>query len=373
MNESRRPSPSLVAGFAAIALCAAGTAHAAPFTIGNVVVYRVGDGVAPLANTGAAVFLDEFTPAGTLVQSIPLPTSVSGPNRRLVASGTATSEGLLAQSADRNCLVLTGYDSAIPAAASLAGTASATVNRVIGVVGASGVVDTTTALTDAADGNNPRSAASTDCTALWITGGAGGIRSTTLGATTSTQLSTTVANLRQANVFDGQLYTSTSSGGAVRVGTVGTGTPTAAGQTITNLPGFPVAGSPYAYLFVDLDAGVAGVDTLYVAEDTASAGQIQKWSLVGGNWTATGTVAAAGVRGLTGFASGGTVQLFATTGAGAAAGGGSLYAFTDPTGYNGTASGTASVIASAAANTAFRGVALTPGTVPVELIGFEIR
>lgn len=48
-------------------------ADAAPFTSGNVVVYRVGTGAGSLVNTGSAVFLDEFTPVGVLVQSIALP------------------------------------------------------------------------------------------------------------------------------------------------------------------------------------------------------------------------------------------------------------------------------------------------------------
>src|SRR4051812_11245398 len=85
-------------------------ALAAAFGDGNVVVYRVGDGVTPLAVTGSPVFLDEFTPGGLLVQSIALPTTASGANRPLVASGTAQSEGLLTRSADGRFLVMTGYD-----------------------------------------------------------------------------------------------------------------------------------------------------------------------------------------------------------------------------------------------------------------------
>ena len=44
-------------------------AHAASFTPGNIVVYRVGDGVAALTNNGNAVFIDEYTPAGAFVQA----------------------------------------------------------------------------------------------------------------------------------------------------------------------------------------------------------------------------------------------------------------------------------------------------------------
>jgi len=208
---------------------------AAAFTPGNVVIYRVGDGSGPLASSGNPVFLDEYTPAGALVQSIPLPTSVAGGNHRLIASGTATSEGLMTRSSDGQYLVLTGYDAPIPTT-SLAGTAASTVPRVVGRVDASGNIDTTTTLSDFASANNPRGVASTNGTDLWFGGAANGVRYATLGSTTSTQLSTTVTNIRGVAVFAGQLYNSDSSGSAVRLGTVGNSLPTTSGQTITNRP-----------------------------------------------------------------------------------------------------------------------------------------
>jgi hypothetical protein len=173
-----------------------------------------------------------------------------------------------------------------------------------------------------------------------------------------------VTNIRQVNIFGGQLFSSDSSGTAVRLGTVGTGLPTTAGQTITNLPGFTTSGSPYAFTFFDLSAAVAGLDTLYVTEDTTGGGQIQKWSLVGGNWIQNGTITATAVRGLTGSVAGGTVTLFATTGGSGATGGGSLYKATDTAGYNAPASTAAvATIASAGTNQAFRGVAFAPGDI----------
>jgi hypothetical protein len=344
----------IMALLAPIGLCA-------PFTPGNLVIYRVGSGTGSLINTGNPVFLDEYTPAGVLVQSIPLPTEVSGANRRLVASGTATTEGLLTRSANGSFLILTGYDSSLPGTVSLPGTDAATVNRVVGRVDHNGNIDTTTALTDYSTGSNPRSAASTNGTDIWIAGGAGGVRHTTLGSTTSTSVSTTVTNLRQINIFDGQLYVSTSSGSAVRIGMVGTGTPTTSGQTIVNLPGFVTAGSPYAFFFADLDAGVAGVDTLYVADDGADA--LRKYSLVGGNWVLNGTIGvnADNYTGVTATVSGSTVTLYAVRmGGSGAGGGGQLVSLVDSSGYNGPFAGTPTLLATAAANTAFRGVALAP-------------
>ncbi len=84
-------------------------------TVQDVVVYRVGDGMAGLAATGAAVFVDEFDPTtGLRVKSTAMPTVASGSNHRLIASGTATSEGMITTSVDGRYVVLTGYDSPMP-------------------------------------------------------------------------------------------------------------------------------------------------------------------------------------------------------------------------------------------------------------------
>jgi hypothetical protein len=327
---------------------------------GDVVIYRVGDGVATLASTGSAVFIDEYSPAGALVRTTPLPTVASGTNHRLIASGVATSEGLITRSTDGHFVLLTGYDAAMPTTGGLAGTSAATVPRVIGRLDAGGNVDTSTALVDAADGNNPRSATSTDGMSLWFTGGAGGIRFTTFGATTTLQLSTTVVNLRQVDIFAGQLYISTASGSAVRIGTVGTGLPTTAGQVLTNVPGFPTGGSPYGFFFADIDPGTPGVDVLYVADDSTG---LTKYSLMSGTWTANGTLGtgADAYRGLAGVVNGSTVTLYSTRhGGSTAAGGGELVTITDGSGFGGAFAPTPTVLVTAAASTSFRGVALAP-------------
>lgn len=335
-------------------------ATAADFTPGNIVVLRVGSGASGLVNTGAAVFLDEYTPAGVFVQSIALPTSVSGANKRLILSGTATSEGMITRSEDGKYIMVYGYDAAIPTT-DLAGTTAAAVNRVVARVDKNGNINTTTALTDAATGNNPRGVTSTNGTDIWVTGGAGGIRYTTLGSTTSTQLSTTVTNLRGVEVFGGQLYISTSSGTAVRIGAVGSGTPATSGQTITNIPGFTTSGSPYGFFFADLNAGIPGADVLYVANDDAVA--LTKYSLVGGNWVSNGTIGvnADDYRGLSGVVSGSNVTLYAVRKGGTGStGGGELVSLTDASGYNGSFSGTPALLATAITNTSFRGIVSAP-------------
>ena len=81
------PIPKASGLAAAIVLLMAGSvAVAAPFTPGNLVVARVGPGAAALNNASTAVFLDEYTTAGTLVQSIALPPAASAPVKRTPVS-----------------------------------------------------------------------------------------------------------------------------------------------------------------------------------------------------------------------------------------------------------------------------------------------
>ena len=328
-----------------------------------VIVYRVGDGTGSLVNTGNAVFLDGFgASVGPAACSTPLPTAVNGANHRLIASGTATSEGLISRSIDGHYIVLTGYDATPGGSSSIV---SGTAARVVGRVDAAGNIDTTTALPDFS-GNNPRSVASTDGINLWVAGAVGGARYATLGATSSVQVSSlsSVVNLRQVGIFGGQLYVTTSSGSSFRLGAVGAGLPTTTGQNITSLTGLPTSGgSPYGFFFADLD-GAPGIDTVYVADDSASApGGVTKYSLVAGTWTANGTAgsSADSYRGITGVVSGGTVTLYATRkGGSGATGGGELVSIVDAVGFNAAISGAPTLLATAAANTAFRGVALAP-------------
>jgi len=341
----------------AAVLSIADVSRADSFTPGDLVVYRVGDESAPLANTGNPVFLDEYTTNGDFIQSIALPTVASGNNHPLIASGTAESEGMLTRSIDGQYLLLTGYSISPPSAMKLADTAAADVPRVVGRVGFDGKVDTSTVLTDFSDSNNPRCAVSIDGTGVWLAGASGGVRYTTIGSTSSVSLSSDSKNLQAISIFGGQLYAS-SQKGDLRVATVGSGLPTTAGQHIVNLPGFPTTGAPDGFFLADLDS-TPGFDTLYVADDTTNDGEIQKYSLVDGSWTATGVITAAYVRGLAATVSGKTVTLYATSN-GLKGISGTLYMYEDRSGYNGLVSGVATTIASALSSQGFRGVALAP-------------
>lgn len=124
-----------------------------------------------------------------------------------------------------------------------------------------------------------------DGSAFWTsgfgTGTSGGVHYIPFGNTSgSTQISTTVTNTRYLSIFNGQLYVTSGSG----LNTVGTGSPTTSGQTITLFSPTGNAGNSYASYFLDRDAGVAGLDTLYLSSDQA--GGLFKYSFDGSTWTA---------------------------------------------------------------------------------------
>ena len=326
-------------------------------------VVRVGDAGLALSAAAAPVFVEERQIDGTLVATVALPTAAAGDNLPLVMSGSASSEGALSLSADGHWLALAGY-AAAPGTASIAATASATVNRVVARVDALGNVDTTTALPAAFNANNVRGAVGADGSGFWVAGAGGatgGVWFVLLGARAGLQVAGNPASVRWPLIFDGQLYASASSGAFVNVFTVGSGLPREGGQSNLPLPGMPVSGSasPFGFVLLDLDATVAGGDTLYVADDRAAAsgGGVQKWTLGLAGWTlaATFNLAAGpiGFRGLAGAIVDGHPTLLATS----ADASPRLVSFVDD-GAGAPVLGT--VVATPAANTVFRGVAVSP-------------
>lgn len=361
----------LLLSFFVLQLLRPAMATAAPFTPGNIVIARVGDGTAPLSAAATVVSLDEYTPAGVLVQSIDLPTSVNGSNRILTASGNSTAELALTRSANGRNLVLAGY-SAAPGTAAIAASLATDVARVVGLIAPDGSIDTSTSLGAAFSGSGVRSAATVDGTSFYAVGGNSGVQYVALGGFAPTPLNTAPTNIRVVNVAGGNVYVSTASSPYIGLGAVGTGLPTTTGQAVTVLPGFPAAtagSSPYGFYFADLSPAVPGPDVAYVADDRSTGGGIQKWSLAGGTWVLNGTIAgsaSAAVRGLDGTTSGSTVSLVATSSTG-------LYILADNTGYNVAPTLTAlpGAVATAGANTAFRGIAFAPVAPAPVVAGFS--
>jgi hypothetical protein len=340
----------------------------APITTGNLVVLRVDGAGAALSTASASVFLDEYNTAGVLNQSIAVPTSISGANLALTCAGSSTAEGQMTRSADGRYLLFAGYNAA-PGTASIAGTTSAATNRVVGRLDiATGAINTTTGLNVYASAGNVRCAASTNGTDIWICSSNGGVGYTTLGANTSVQLSITPTNNRNVNIFNNQLYISTASGVFQGLSSIGTGTPLMAGQITTLLSGFPTTTgpSPYSFSIKPTTGNIA-----YVADDRAlaSGGGVQKWTLTAGVWSLTYTLTTsltAGVRGLSVDWSGANPVLYGTTADVPT----KLIKITDA----GVAS-SATTLATAATNTAFRGIAFIPtgAVLPVQFSNVTVQ
>ncbi len=321
------------------------------FTPGNIVVVRIGDGASALSSAAFSVYLEEYTPAGVLVQVISMPIAVSGSNKRFMLTGTSTSEGNLTLSSDRHSIVLAGYDADVGTAA-VATTAG--ILRVMALISENGTVNTTTSMSDGFLGSNIRGAFTVDGTAFWTSGTAspaasGGVRYSTLGSTTSTQISNTQTNARFIYIYNGQLYASSGAGAFLGVNTVGTGIPTTTGQTMVNYLNTGAGSSSYGFAFSP------DGNTCYIADDRAiaSGGGIQKWTLSGGVWTLAYTLQSGitvGCRGLAVNFSGTNPVIFATTS------GSSVATVTDA-----GASSTFTVLFTSATNTVYRGISFAPG------------
>src|SRR5579862_124126 len=130
----RLPRPALLPVLLQLSLAA--IANAQSFTPGNLAVLRIGDGTQTLSSSGNSLFVDQYTPAGALANTVTIPDTGG---QALLASGTASSEGGLTRSMDRSELVLPGYNvSRGSVTGSLSGQSAAAVPRGLATVDAFG-------------------------------------------------------------------------------------------------------------------------------------------------------------------------------------------------------------------------------------------
>jgi hypothetical protein len=331
--------------FALSSLAIAAASGAAPIGNGNLVIYRVGTGAAALGTTATAVFLDEYTPTGSLVQSIALGTTGTS---AVTAVGNASTEGILSLSPDKQYITFTGYRKDA-GGTSPASDTPATTNRIVGRLDIAGNLDVTTALTDAT--GTIRSAATVDGTQMW-SGTSAGVRYVNAPYSSSTSVVIDSRNSRQVLMNGNVLYASNGStstttkvqhyGATPTVATVGT-------PVVTLASGDAVNG----IFMADLNGSVAGDDTLYILSTVEN--KLRKYSFDGSVWTAAGDISASTSQNITGSVDPltGAVQLYTTSG-------GTLYTLADATGSAGTLAGTLTSVATAGTNTAFRGIALIP-------------
>ncbi len=392
---------AILSSFAAAAIAvSAGSAFGQAF-VGNLAVSQIGrlsNGQAQttaLSNAGLTTSIRDYSATvsgATLNQTYYFNDGSTG--TRLVSSGTATSSSYIRNSADNRFITIAGYDAAL-GTAGVTSSASSAIARSIGRLDVlTGAIEYTRLADPAFSGDNIRSVVSVDGSQYWIGGTAtsaanGGVRyalHNTSTAQTSTQLSNTVTNIRNVDIFNGQLYASSGSGAFRGPNSVGTGLPTTSGQTIVAAPGFTDAsGSPFDFFFAD-------ANTLYVADDRTVAGGVgglQKWVNTAGTWSRlwslnllnedgnAGTAAiTVGIRGLTGQVQpDGSVSLFAiTTNFNSTAlgltGVNSLVSFSDLLSGTTLASGSQfNLLDTSAQNTTFRGVDIIPTPGAAALLG----
>ena len=336
----------------------AATSTSTNFTSGNIAVLRIGDGAAALSGAATPTFIDEYTTSGTFVQTIANP--VTG-DHMITNSGTATSEGALSLSPDGYYLTFVGYHTAV-GTASVSGTTAATVNRIVLSYANDKQVSSVKSAT-AFSGNNFRSAVRVGSD-FWGGGTASSVGTNGvqyLGTGTATQVSSTITNVRVVQVFNNQLYFSTGSG-SIGIHKVGTGLPKVAEQVSTlEIAVGGTSPSPYAFAFNSTNT------ICYVADDRSNvAGGVKKYTNNGTAWVEAYTLNPAtniGTRSITVDWSGLNPIIYAIG--------------TDSKVYKIEDAGSgssATVLATALSNTAFRGIAFAPKPIPpTSVLNTEIQ
>jgi hypothetical protein len=379
-----------VAAVAAVspAITPASAQSISSFTPGDVVVSVEGNG----SNTGdytdnqaAPLTLYEYGSSGTgFVGSFALPQSASGANFAVSGEYGSSSEGTLQLSGDGRYLTIAGYgvnanafnanpgayspdptNIALGQSGSQTGQGYTAVPRVVALIGQNGSVDSSTALYNVFNANNPRSVYTVDGTSFYVSGqgnypdATGGVFYATLGSHSATSItgadagSGTSQDTREVQVYNGQLYVSTDSkkGSTNRdyIGTLGAkgALPTSVangGNGPAQLPGFGNSGGTgkitvTAATANNVNAGLIGknetvnlspenyffanADTLYVADSgspkNTSAdsplgdGGLQKWTLSKGTWTLDYTLSA-GLNLVANSGTSGSTGLYGLTG-----------------------------------------------------------
>jgi hypothetical protein len=266
----------------AASVLAVSAVHADWWQDGNLVALRAGDGIVPLANTGNQIFLDQFTPAGSLYTSLAIPKIGT---TAMLQSGTASSEGFL--SSYNKTLVFIGYNTT-GTGGSLPSTTSSSVSRAVGQVDINGnytiPVQTTLAANQAFTGGSPRSAVTDGSGRYW---GSGAASSTTYSGTYffgagTAGFVTNRMSPRTLNIYDNKLmYTVASATYGFGV-YQWSGEPTAGDNTSSVLINTGAGSSPYDFV-INSSLGIA-----YVADDrtggTAGTGGIFKYTWNGSAW-----------------------------------------------------------------------------------------
>ena len=236
----------------------------ANFSSCNLVVYKVGDGTTSLSNSAFPVSIDEINPINGAVSQT-LTTQFTGSNL-LTQSGSAVSVGML--NSYNGYLSVPGYSSSI-------GTSLPSNNKANSIIdGSTSVLTYTSSVFPFGSSNHLRSTLPVSSNTFYATGASGGLHY--YNGTTFVQTSNTVSNIRNIEIFNGNLYFSTGATGIEGIYQVGSGLPTSSGQ-----PASLIVPTPSPYGFSISPDGC----TMYVADNSSpSNGGVQKWAKVSGTW-----------------------------------------------------------------------------------------
>lgn len=364
------------------------SAAAAPFTAGTVVVERIGDGTTTLSNASAAIAVLEVTTSGSLSQAITLDTT--GSNQQS-DSGSATSNGYL----NTFFSGTVGYVS-VPGLNLGTGTASAagTNTKVNSILDGSGSVISRTLFPTGGpagtppspfSGNNYRASLATSGSTFYgvgtssgspVTGGMWYFDGTNFNSLSGTAgAPANVTNLRGVEIYNNQIYFSSSSGTFLGVSTLGAGVSTSGAQVPALQINAGAGSSTYGFVMFDTNND-STLDLAYLADDRNTAGGgLQKYTFNGSAWTNSWSllVGASGTSVLQSGTGVGFAGLRGLAGTYDALNGATLFATTTETSNNRlisildtglTTPSTYTTLQGAGTNYVFRGVDLSPVLVP---------
>ena len=292
-----------IAALASIATVVApvAPAHAAGFSSGSLVVEMVGTGTATLTSAATQISILEVTTAGSLTQTIILPSGTSDPQ---TDSGSASSDGYL--NTYGGFVSVPGYNAALntPSVASsnakvnslLDATGSVATRTLFPVGGPSGTTPGTPAGVSPFSGNNYRSSIATSGSTFYGVGTSSGLPSTGgawyFNGSAFTQVSSTATgqptNLRVVEIYNNQLYATSAASTGYGIWSIGSGLPTTAGTgTVATMAINTGTGGAYGFAMFSTGSQGAGVlDLAYIADDRAVAGGgLGKWTYNGTSWS----------------------------------------------------------------------------------------
>ena len=340
----------------------------AQFTSDNIVVYRFGDG-SPLVNGGRVpVFIDEYNPStGEKVRTIVVSRIASGSNYGLeglglTAGGAYETEGFPALSRDGEILSIIGRHPSIAN------------NFVIATINGTGTVNANTLIVD--DIGAPRSAVA-EGTAVYYNGYQNGVWYKTLGTTNEgVRVSAGQAAPRVLSI--GETIFGTSDGLRIFAPIGGSSQPVLANVSplpttsvnFATTPNFPSTARPFnVHQAIAIKA--YGRTIVYLIDDgnaTSTAPVIRKYRTNAGgtDWLSLGSVnVPASTKNLAAKFDANGVKLYFTTLGTPGTQNSQLYLLNDDFNDNNDdtkqLTGTPTLIATAPANTSFRGVTLVPG------------